>query len=118
MNQLSFFDIEKPKPDGVTLRDKGIRMAIEHAEDLHEGWQGKALEFLEGFVKENRGRKFSGEMVRLTAKGVLEDPPSLRAWGSILLYGARRGWIKQVGWIRVENPLAHRTPAALWEGCL
>jgi hypothetical protein len=57
-------------------------------------------------------------MIRMAAKEIVPEPPSLRAWGSVLLTAARRGWIKQVGYIKVENVKAHRTPAALWVGCL
>jgi len=117
MNQLSFLNIEKPKPDGQVLRDRGIRKAIQHAEEVGDGWQTKALDFLYIYAKKNPG-KFSGEMVRLEAKGIVPDPPCLRAWGAILLTGSRRSWIHQVGYIKVNNPAAHRANAALWQSLI
>jgi hypothetical protein len=116
MTQLSFFDIQKQKPTGMDLRNRGIKRAVEHAEDIHDEWQAKALDFLYIYAKKHD--KFSGEMVRQEAKGVVSDPPSLRAWGAILLQGARRGWISQVGYVQVNNPKAHRANAALWESNL
>jgi hypothetical protein len=118
VNQLSFFEIEKPKTNGITLRDKGIRKAAQHAEDLHEGWQTKALDWLYCYAYKRADNPFTGEMVREAARGIVPEPPSLRAWGSVLLSAARRGWIRQVGWAKVSNPKAHRTPAALWKSCL
>ncbi len=57
-------------------------------------------------------------MVRLEAKGIVPEPPSLRAWGAVLLSAAKRGWIRQVGYVHVDNPKAHKANAALWESCL
>ncbi len=117
MNQLSFLDIQKSKPDGQALRDRGIKKAIQHAEEVGDDWQVKALDFLYLYARNHSG-KFSGEMVRLEAKSIVPDPPCLRAWGAILLTGSRRSWIQQVGYIKVNNPAAHRANAALWESLI
>jgi hypothetical protein len=116
LNQLSFLDIQKPKPTGEVLRDKGIKKALDHAEEIHDQWQVKALDFL--YLYALKHDRFSGEMVRIESKGIVPDPPSLRTWGSILLTGAKRGWIKQVGYIHVDNPKAHKANAAFWESML
>jgi hypothetical protein len=117
MNQLAFFDIHKSKPDGQDLRDRGMKRAQQHAEDVEEGWNIKALDFLYIYAKKHPG-KFSGEMVRLEADGIVPKPPSLRAWGGILAGAARRGWIRQVGYVKVKNPAAHQANAAQWESLL
>ncbi len=113
MNQLSFLDIEKPLPTGEILRDKGIKKALDHAEDVHNGWQAKAVDFLYIYARDHH--RFSGEMVRMEAKGIVPDPPSLRTWGAVLLTGARKGWIRRVGTIHVTNPKAHACFASEWE---
>ena len=122
-DQLKLFDIENPgpagrpqMPDGRDLRDKGIKKAVEHAEDVSDGWSVQAIAFLEEYIRDHR--QFSGEQVREEARGRIPEPPSLRAWGGVLLAGSKRGWIKQVGYIHVENPRAHRANAALWESRL
>ncbi len=128
MTQLSFFDISKsksidadlracpPEDEGSRRRDKGILKAAQHAEEIYDQWQMKALAFLETYAMNHH--RFSGEMVRLEARGIVPEPPSLRAWGGILMGASKRGWIKQVGYVRVENPRAHKANAALWESCL
>jgi hypothetical protein len=117
MNQLAFFDIQKSKPDGQDLRDRGMKRALQHAEDVEDGWNIKALDFLYVYAKSHPG-KFSGEMVRLEAEGTVPKPPCLRAWGGILANAARRGWIRQVGYTKVTNPDAHQANAALWESLI
>jgi hypothetical protein len=114
--QLSFFDVQKAKPTGEILRDKGIAKAVNHADEVHEDWQKKALDFLYLYARAHD--RFSGEMVRQEAKGIVPDPPSLRAWGAVLLQGSRRGWTRQVGFIHVQNERAHRANAALWESLI
>jgi len=113
MNQLSFLDIEKPKPSGELLRDKGIHRAVQHAEEIHNDWQRTALDFL--YIYARNHDRFSGEMVRMEAKGIVPEPPSLRAWGAVLLQGARKGWIERIGTIHVTNPRAHACFASEWE---
>jgi hypothetical protein len=54
------------------------------------------------------------EDVRKSAIGTVEEPPSLRAWGSIIVKASKNGFIKRVGYKQVNNPLAHKTPASLW----
>jgi hypothetical protein len=116
MNQLSFLDVQKPKPTGEILRDKGIARAVKHADKVNDGWQKKALDYLYLYIVSHD--RFSGEMVRQEAKGIVPEPPSLRAWGAILLQGSRRGWIRQVGFVHVQNEKAHRANAALWESLI
>jgi len=113
MNQLSFLDIEKPKPTGAVLRDKGIKRAVQHAEGIYNDWQRTAMDFLYLYARDHD--RFSGEMVRMEAKGIVPDPPSLRTWGAVLLQGARKGWIRRVGTIHVTNPRAHACFASEWE---
>ncbi len=105
-----------PGAEGIRRRDKGIKQAATHAEDVHDGWQTIAMGFMERYAMTHH--LFSGEMVRLESKNIVPTPPSLRAWGSILVGAAKRGWIKEAGFVRVTNPKAHRTPATLWESLL
>ena len=113
-SQLTFpFKETPPTPTGRDLRDRDMARALKHTEKINNGWQEKALSFLEEYCRTHH--RFSGEMVRIEAKGIVPEPCSLRTWGAVLLTGSRRGWIRQVGYVHVSNPMAHNANAALWE---
>ncbi len=123
MNQLNFFNSESqrracvPKDEGCRRRDKGIRKAVQHAQEVcGDDWQVKALDFLYLYARNHH--RFSGEMVRQESKGFVPEPPHARAWGAVMLGGVKRGWIRQIDYIKVVNPKAHRANAALWESVL
>ena len=108
-----FFNDSPPPPTGRDLRDRDMAQALKHTEKINNGWQERALCFLEEYCRTHY--RFSGEMVRIEAKGIVPEPPSLRTWGAVLLTGSRRGWITRVGFVTVENPNAHRCLASQWE---
>ncbi len=112
VEQANIFD------EGKELRDKGIKQAAQHAEDEYENWHEKASQFLFNYARTHKEFPFSGEMVRNASRDKVPRPPSLRAWGSVMVYGLKVGWIKQVGYVKVVNPKAHRANAALWESCI
>lgn len=104
-----------PSP-GQILRDKGIKRAVDHAEEETPGWHDKALfVFNEWIIMAGPGTQFMAEDVRLAVSFKLTLPPSSRAWGSVILSAARRGWIRRVGYRAVTNARAHCTPASVWE---
>jgi hypothetical protein len=106
----------KPLPTGELLRDRGIKKALDHAEQIHNDWQTRALDFLYLYARDHD--RFSGEMVRMEAKGIVPDAPSARTWGAVMLNGARKGWIRRVGIIHVTNPKAHSCFASEWESLI
>jgi hypothetical protein len=97
----------------IENRDEGIKTAVDHANDEHEKWSAQAFDALKDFI-ERHEEPFLGEDVRRFAVDV-PIPPSKRAWGGVLVRAARLGLIKKVGFKETTNPLAHRTPATLWE---
>lgn len=107
-----------PPASGEILRDKGIKQAVNHAEEVEEGWQEKALGFLFIFIHSHG--QFAIEDIRTQAErfSQVPEPPSKRAWGAIAREAAKRGWIKKMGYIQVRNPSAHCANANLWESCL
>lgn len=98
--------------EGKKLRDIGIDKVCFHAENVNNGWNEKALQFIEKYPL----NKFMTEDIRDYAyqKG-LERPPSERAWGGVMRKAAKMGWIRCVGYQKVNNANAHRTPAAVWK---
>lgn len=98
---------------GITLRDEGMERAITHADMASLNWSDRAFLFLYKYAKSHS--TFSGEQVREASKDKLEAPPHLRAWGGVIMSAAKRGVIEKIGYIQVENPLAHKANAALWK---
>ena len=101
------------QPTGNDLRDLGIRVAVEHADKKEEKWSEKAYEFLINFIKLND--EFMVEDVRKASEGIINEPPSLRAWGGIIVRASKENLITRVGFRNVTNSKAHSTPASVWK---
>lgn len=99
---------------GAQLRDQGMAAAVASAETEAPGWAEQAYSFLERFIRSRKG-EFMVEQVRERAKGVIPDPPSNRAWGSLIRKAKSEGLIKRVGFRSVTNPKAHCAPCSVWE---
>ena len=75
-------------------------------------WIEKAIEY----IKKYPHTTFKTEDVRTWAYGNgLEKHKNPRAWGNVVLAAKSKGLIKKVGFILVDNPNAHRTPASMWK---
>ena len=98
--------------NGSQLRDKGIKKAVDNANDTHEKWSDKAYKFLVDYIKSHQ--EFMTEDLRLDSEKEIPKPPSNRAWGGIILRAVRAGLIHRVGFSNVKNVKAHRTPATVW----
>ena len=97
---------------GEQLRDAGMKKSESSANVKHEHWSDRAYRFLLDYTKVCS--EFMVEDVRTAAKGIVPDPPSNRAWGSIVVKAAKNKVIFKKGFRQVKNALAHRTPATLW----
>jgi len=100
---------------GQELRDIGIAQSVENADRQVKKWSFYAYEFLLTYIKTNK--EFMAEDVRVASEGIIQAPPSDRAWGAILVKGVKSGLIKRKGFKNVKNAKAHCTPATLWEVC-
>ena len=98
--------------DGSQLRDKGIKKALDNADNTHDKWSEKAYKFLIKYIKSQYD--FMTEDVRIASEKEIPLPPSNRAWGGIILRASRAGLITRVGFSSVKNVKAHRTPATVW----
>ena len=98
--------------NGSQLRDKGIKQAINNANDTHEKWSDKAYKFLLDYIKSHK--EFMTEELRVDSEKEIPKPPSNRAWGGIILRAVRAGLIHRVGFANVKNVKAHKTPATVW----
>lgn len=104
--QLDLFESKK-------RRDIGIDKALKNANTKTEKWSKYAYDFLLGYIKTKK--TFLAEDVRVASSGVVPEPPSKRAWGSIFVMAKKNNLIKSIGYRSVKNPKAHRTPATLWK---
>lgn len=93
-------------------RDNGIAVAELNAESHIPNWADMAFDALNQFIQ-GRSDEFMAEEVRTWATWVPE-PPSARAWGSVILKAARRGIIRSVGIRKTRNPSAHCANASVW----
>jgi len=98
--------------DGTELRDKGIKKALDNANNTHNKWSEKAYNFLLKYIKYQD--EFMTEDVRVASEKAIPKPPNNRAWGSVILRASRSGLINRVGFANVKNAKAHKTPASVW----
>ena len=101
------------KEEGKILRDKGIKLSVDNADKSIDNWSQKAYKFFIDYIKDKEF--FMTEDVRIASEGLLEAPPSKRAWGAITVRAKKEGIIESVGFSSVKNPKAHSTPATLWK---
>lgn len=100
---------------GEILRDKGIAVAVDHADAVVDNWSRLAYAFLERYCRSHR--EFMIEDVRKASIGIVPEPPSFRAWGSVATKAARNNLVSRSGYRNVTNSRAHRTPATVWTVC-
>lgn len=98
---------------GEYLRDQGMSRAVEHADRVIESWSDKAYKYTVGYIQSHD--KFMVEDIRQASRGVISEPPSIRAWGSIIVRAAKKGLVKRIGFQSVKNAKAHCANAAVWQ---
>lgn len=95
-------------------RDKGIQKAVTNADRVHESWSDKVYELFKNFIRGNRC-EFMAEDFRESVSGMIDAPPSNRAFGGIFMRAAKAGLITRVGYAPVKNWKAHRANASVWK---
>jgi|TARA_B110000908_G_scaffold160153_1_gene203087 hypothetical protein len=101
------------KNQGEVLRDEGIKQSIDNANKSVDNWGDKAYAILIEYIRYKE--YFMTEDIREYYSDRIEEPPSNRAWGAVVLKAKRNGLIKSNGFSSVKNPKAHKTPATLWK---
>lgn len=115
--QLDFTKPMKHPFTGSELRDGGISVAIENANLKHDNWAEEAYSALMTYIKIHK-QPFMCEEVRDFAhiELGLPQPPSARAWGSVMKHAAKQKIIIRIGTGQVSNPKAHCANAGQWIG--
>jgi hypothetical protein len=99
---------------GEELRDAGIALSKETADKKQGGWSERTYELFLEYLEIKKGG-FLGEDFRgWASKRGNPEPPSLRAYGHVLVRAAKEGLIYKIGYERTSNPKAHKTPSTLW----
>jgi len=107
--ELNFNKAETAKNVGMMMTESGSK------DDVQLGWSTMAFFKLKEFLKYYPKNTFLTERIRVWCyKNGLHRPSNEKAWGSIVVRAQRDGLIKFAGYEKTTNPLAHRTPAALW----
>lgn len=98
---------------GKELKEQGIKQAIDHAEEVIPTWGEQAYKFFYNYAEKNR--VFMTEDVRMASEGIIEEPPSKRAWGAIVRKAKKNNIIEFSGFGKVSNPKAHQATASAWQ---
>ena len=100
---------------GKELKQAGIQVAADHADQVHLGWQDEAFEALKQFLFWNNS-PFMCETFRAFAEEEchLPPPPHARAYGAVMQRAKRERLIEHAGISQVKNPKAHCANAGLW----
>lgn len=100
---------------GDQLKEEGIRRAKEHADDVEPRWSDQAYEAVMNWVRQQpAGTTFVAFDVRERVRGVVPEPPNLRAWGSVFQRVIRSGAVKFAGHVISPDPVTHSCPVRQW----
>lgn len=97
------------------LRDAGMKLALEHAVEKVESWGDQCFELLKQYIEINR-QPFQAEFFRMWCEtgDRIQPPPHKRAYGPILMRGAKEGLLRKQGYAPTSNPKAHCAPTTVW----
>ena len=101
---------------GEFLKNEGMDAAVINANRHCNKWSERAYNVLIYFLTKSTTDTFMTEDLRAFAVDMgLEEPPSKRAWGSIIVKAKKEGLIEFMGYDQVNNPRAHKANAARWQ---
>jgi len=98
------------------LTNAAIKQAVDHADQVHDGWSEKAYGFLLQFIS-IRSTFMVEEVREYAGMFKIPDPPSQRAWGSVIRRAVIAGLVVRDGYEQVKNPTSHRANATRWRVC-
>lgn len=126
LNQPSLFEVITDNKPAVVLDIKrgqqlavtGAELARESADVKVKDWSRQCWQLFLWWLRRNvkRGGEFMIEDFRkhVIEMGLLEVPPSNRAFGFISIRANKRGWIEFVRTDKVKNVKAHSANASVW----
>ena len=97
-------------------KEEGMQTAVDHADRVIPEWSERAFDMLKAFTREHSGEFICENMRRWAYGRGLSTPPIDRAWGAVMLRGAKSGIIRSTGrYEKTVGPTAHRSLASIWE---
>lgn len=112
--QLDIFDQQA----GEHLAEVGMQLAVESADRKEKDWSKRCWQLFLWWLRRNirRGSEFMVEDFRrhVIEMGLLEEPPSNRAFGMVSKRALAGGWIEFVRTDKVKNKNAHCARASVW----
>lgn len=101
---------------GERLRDRGMKLASDHAYETHSNWTFIAYVHLVKWLSfKPQGFRFMTEDFRAYLKSHLVAPPRAQAFGSIMRKAAKAGLIEAAGFEKSNNSVAHLRPTQVWK---
>lgn len=101
MNQGTFDDAERRLREAAERGERGMQQAAEHADRDRGGWTDDAYAAVCAAAR--RPGEFTFEELRREAQASIDEPPDLRAWGTVAKRAIRE---------RVIVPTGHYAPRA------
>lgn len=103
---------------GKKLGEVGLSLAVENAERKENGWSRLCWQLFLVWLRRNvkRGQEFKIEQFRshVQKMGLIENPPSERAYGFLSKRAVKTGFIEFAGVGKCKNVKAHSTPVNVW----
>lgn len=97
----------------VQARDDGMERATAHADAVSDRWRVNALAAVVDYITRDLFvEDFTAEDVREWAR--LPEPPDRRAWGTIMVVAARKGYIAKAGYRPHRDPSRHHGVSTVW----
>ena len=98
---------------GAELSKAGQALALESANTQSEGWGERCYTLFKEYLK-TVNKPFLCEDFRTWVAGKIEEPPSNRAYSSVITKGNKEGLIRFHQLTKVNNPKAHNCYANEW----
>jgi hypothetical protein len=105
---------EKQLELGELLKQSGMKASEDNANKHNSRWSDDAFDYLIVYILEHDDSFMAEDIREFARKNGLPDPPSKRAWGSVISRAKKTKIIKFHSYDQVSNPRAHRANAVRW----
>jgi hypothetical protein len=100
-----------------TERDHGIKIAVDHADDIIPKWSDQALAFVGKYCEIHENCFVTNELREWAEQNGLPEPPTRMAWGSVMVQAKKKNLIEKMGFtqgIYPDRPNTHMQTVTMW----